>query len=92
MAICENIATLEGDRPLLSRNLLAHARNLFEATAVRVQTGDGPSAFTYAALEPALAHIGSADKLVRFLHQFHKLVQISASHYTLDGDSSERLC
>lgn len=43
-----------------------------------------------AAVEPALAFVKSRAKF-NFLGRFHKLIQKSASHYTLDGDASERL-
>ena len=90
-AICDNIAALQGDRPLLSQNLLSQARNLIEAIAVRLHLGDGGADFSYDATKPALAFVGSGNKQVSFLHRFHKLIQISASHYTMDGDTSERL-
>jgi hypothetical protein len=41
-------------------------------------------------VEPALAFVKSQAKF-NFLGKFHKLIQKSASHYTLDGDASERL-
>jgi len=90
-AICANIATLGDNRALMSQNLLSQVRNLIEAIAVRLHTGDGAAEFTYDATKPALTYIGSASKQVNFLLRFHKLAQISASHYTLDGDASERL-
>lgn len=90
-AICDNIATLGNNRALMSQNLLSQARNLIEAIAVRLHSGDGATEFTYEATKPALAYIGSANKQINFLHRFHKLIQISSSHYTLDGDASERL-
>ncbi len=90
-AICDNIAALGDDRALLSQNLLSQARNLIEAVAVRLQSADGAIEFTYEATKPALAWVGSANKQINFLHRFHRLIQISASHYTMDGDASERL-
>ncbi|MBM4478528.1 AAA family ATPase [Rhodococcus hoagii] len=89
--ICANIAQLGDNRALLSQNLLSHVRNLVEAIAVRLQCGDGAVEFTYEATKPALTYVASGGKQVSFLHRFHKLIQISASHYTLDGGASERL-
>jgi len=89
-AICENIATLAGNRALLSQNLLAQLRNLVEAVAVRVHTNRGDAEYAYPAIKPALAYVRSQGKY-SFLGKFHKLIEISASHYTLDGDASERL-
>jgi hypothetical protein len=89
-AVCGNIAVLSGDRALLSQNLLAQLRNLIEAVAVRTHLGSGSAEFAYDAVGPAMAYAKSRANL-NFLGRFHKLVQISASHYTLDGDTSERL-
>ncbi|MCY3861972.1 MAG: hypothetical protein OXG67_08415 [bacterium] len=44
----------------------------------------------YEAVASALAFV-RADARFNFLGRFHKLIQKSASHYTLDGDASERL-
>jgi hypothetical protein len=89
--ICGNIATLGHDRALLSQNLLSQARNLIEAVAVRLYNSNGGAEFTHAAIKPALAYVGSARKEISFLHRFHGFIQKSSSHYTMDGDTSERL-
>ncbi|MEU4420985.1 AAA family ATPase [Actinoplanes sp. NPDC024001] len=89
-AICQNIASLTDQRALLSQNLLAQLRNLVEGVAVRLHTGRADAEFNYAAVDPGLTFVKSRARL-NFLGKFHKLIQISASHYTLDGDSSERL-
>jgi len=88
--ICQNIAALVEQRPLLSQNVLAQLRNLVEGVIVRLHLGADGAEFRYEAVEPALAYIRSQGKL-NFLGRFHKLLQASASHYTLDGDASERL-
>ncbi|PTY08275.1 helicase [Opitutaceae bacterium EW11] len=89
-AICQNIASLAGQRSLLSQNLLSQLRNLVEGVAVRIKAGSPDIEFTYAAVEPALAFV-RGDASFNFLGKFHKLLQASCSHYTLDGDASERL-
>lgn len=89
-AICRNIDSLPEQRALLSQNVLSQLRNMVEGVAVRLHAGSPDAEFTYAAVEPALAFVKSKAKL-NFLGKFHKLIQMSASHYTLDGDSSERL-
>ncbi|MEV4273628.1 hypothetical protein [Micromonospora aurantiaca (nom. illeg.)] len=89
-AICQNIASLTDQRALLSQNLLAQLRNLVEGVAVRLHTGQDDAEFNYAAIDPGLAFVKTRARL-NLLGKFHKLIQISASHYTLDGDSSERL-
>lgn len=89
-AICRNIESLANQRALLSQNILAQLRNLVEGVVVRLHRGAPDAEFNYAAVEPGLAFVKSRGKL-NFLGRFHKLIQISASHYTLDGDASERL-
>ncbi|MPS29141.1 MAG: helicase [Alcaligenaceae bacterium] len=89
-AICRNIESLADQRALLSQNLLSQLRNLVEGVAVLLHTGAPDAEFNYTAVEPGLAFVKSKGRL-NFLGKFHKLLQISASHYTLDGDASERL-
>ena len=89
-AICRNIESLADQRTLLSQNILSQLRNLVEGIAVRLHTGSPDAEFNYAAVEPGLAFVKSRARF-NFLGKFHKLIQQSASHYTLDGDASERL-
>ncbi|MDA8264571.1 MAG: ATP-dependent RecD-like DNA helicase [Actinomycetota bacterium] len=89
-AICENIGSLVDQRALLSQNVLAQLRNLIEGVAVRLHARRSDAEFNYVAVEPALDFVRANAKL-NFLGKFHKLIQTSASHYTLDGDASERL-
>lgn len=89
-AICGNIDSLTGQRPLLSQNVLAQLRNLVEGVAVRLHVGRSDAELNHAAIKAGLAFVRSKGKF-NFLGKFHKLLQTSASHYTLDGDASERL-
>lgn len=89
-AICRNIELLADQRALLSQNVLSQIRNLVEGIVVRLHTQDPNSVFHYDAVEPGLAFVKSKAQF-RFLGSFHKLIQKSSSHYTLDGDASERL-
>jgi hypothetical protein len=89
-AICANIATLNSQRDLLSQNVLSQLRNLVEGVAVRLHTGDGDAEYDYDAITSALAWVKANGRL-NFLTKFHALLQPSASHYTFDGDTSERL-
>lgn len=89
-AICRNIESLAGQRALLSQNILAQLRNLVEGVAVLLHTGAPDAEFNHPVIEPALTFVKSKGKF-NFLGKFHKLLQPSASHYTLDGDASERL-
>jgi hypothetical protein len=89
-AICRNIEELADQRALLSQNVLSQLRNLVEGVAVRLHTDSPNAEFNYAAVEPGLAFVKSKARF-NFLGKFHKLIQKSVSHYTLDGDTSERL-
>lgn len=88
--ISRNIAASAGDRALLAQNILSQARNLVEGMMVRHYEGLGTATFDYAKVGPATDAVKANGK-VNFLSKFHKLLQISASHYTWDGDASERL-
>lgn len=88
--ICQNIDSLPDQRALLSQNVLSQLRNLVEGAAVRLYTGSFEAEFDYAAVQPGLDFVRSRARL-NFLGKFHKLIQKSASHFTLDGDASERL-
>ena len=90
-AICTNIETLEDHRGLLSQNILSQMRNLVEGVAVYVHTGRGDTDYNYSnSIKPALEWISTQGKF-NFITRFHRLLQPSASHYTFDGDTSERL-
>lgn len=89
-AISRNIQLLADQRGLLSQNILSQIRNLVEGTVVRLHSGAADTEFHYDAVAPALAYLKGIAKF-SFLTKFHKLVQKSASHYTLDEDASERL-
>lgn len=90
-AISDSISALKGDRGLLSQTVLAQLRNLVEAAAVRLHTGDGRTEYTHEAIQAGVAFAGSAQRRINVLFRFHKLLQESVSHYTMDGDTSERL-
>jgi hypothetical protein len=89
-AICQNIDLLADQRALLSQNVLAQLRNLVEGVAVRLHAGRSDAEFNYAAVGAGL-DFARANAKLNFLGKFHKLIERSASHYTLDGDASERL-
>ncbi len=89
-AVRGNIDSLADNRGLLSQNMLQQLRHLIEGAAVLAHTGDMSTEHDYPAIEAGLAHVRSKAKL-GFLRRFHKMLQPSASHYTFDGDSSERL-
>lgn len=89
-AICQNIELLSDQRELLSKNVLSQIRNLVEGVVVLLHTKSLDTEFTYKAIKPGLDFVKGQAKF-NFLGTFHDLIQKSASHYTMDGDSSERL-
>lgn len=89
-AICQNIEVLSSDRKLLSLNLLSQLRNLVEGVAVFLHTNSVDAQFDYPSIGLGLGFVGRNGKF-NFLSKFHKLIEKVASHYTLDGDASERL-
>ena len=89
-AICQNIESLADQRALLSQNLLSQLRNLVEGVVVRLHANSPDAEFKYDAVKPGLAFVKSQAKF-NFLGKFHELLKQSASHYTMDGDASERL-
>ena len=88
--ICQNIESLNQQRALLSQNILAQLRNLVEGCAVLVHLKSINASFDYDCILSAIKFV-KANAKYEFLSRFHKLLQKIASHYTLDGDSSERL-
>ena len=88
--ICKNIATLCSQRDLLSQNVLGQLRNLVEGVAVRLHTGSGDVEYNYETIQAALSWVKTNGQL-NFVTRFHTLLKPSVSHYTFDGDTSERL-
>ena len=90
--ICENISNFSAkERGLLSQNILSQIRNFVEYIAIKIYSKDSNiNPNEYLNHTKALKHIKCNGNL-RFLYEFHNLLQISVSHYTVDKDASERL-
>lgn len=89
--ICSNIEKFDStERGLLSQNLLSHLRNFVEHISLKVYSNGNDIEDTWDNIEKANAWVKANGKL-KFLSKFHKLLQKSASHYTLDEENSERL-
>lgn len=90
--ICKNIATADiQNRGLLSQNILNNLRNLVEAVAQRIYsdvTTITPN--VYSDIVESLNYVASRGDL-RFLIQFHEMLQASVSHFIPDEDNSVRL-
>lgn len=89
--ICDNISKFDNtERGLLSQNILAQLRNFVEHISLKAYSGGTDIENTYANIQRANLHVSSRGNL-RFLKKFYDLLQITASHYTLDEENSERL-
>ncbi len=89
--ICRNIDKFDAaDRGLLSQNILAQLRNFIEHISLKIYDNGRNIDISYENIEKANAYVKTIGKL-KFLSRFHKLLQITTSHYTLDEENSERL-
>ena len=90
--ICENIFQLGSvNRGLLSQNILGQIRNFVEYIAMKAcSNGQDIDPNDYTLKKAALKDMQHRGNL-QFLNKFHKMLQISVSHYTVDKDGSERL-
>lgn len=88
--ICQNIEQLAMNRSLMAQNILGHLRNLVEGVAVLLHTRNPDAEFNWDAIKAATGYIKGIAKFSG-LARFHKLLQISKSHYAHDGDTAERL-
>ena len=89
--ICSNISAFcNVSRGFLSQNILSQLRNLVEHTALKAFSNGKDIAITYQNIEQANQFVHTKGNL-NFLYKFHKLLQITTSHYTLDPENSERL-
>ncbi|MFY0599877.1 MAG: AAA family ATPase [Cyclobacteriaceae bacterium] len=89
--ICANIDTQAVlGRGLTSQNIIAQLRNFVEHIALKEFSNGADLENSYQNIQNALSYIKTKGQL-KFLQRFHKLLQITASHYTLDEENSERL-
>lgn len=89
--ICDNIDKFAPEhRGLLSQNILSQLRNLIEHISLKVYSAGKDLDITYSNICKGLEYIKSHGEY-RVLSQFHKFLQVAASHYTLDPENSERL-
>lgn len=89
--ICANIGKFDdSERGLLSQNILSHLRNFVEYISLKAYSLGNDIEITYDNITKANDYVSSRGNL-KFLTKFHKFLQISASHYTLDEENSERL-
>lgn len=89
--ICGNISRFDStERGLLSQNILSQLRNFVEYISLKIFSNGRDIETSYENISKALEYVKANGKF-RFLNGFHKLLQITVSHYTLDEENSERL-
>lgn len=89
--ICKNIDKFDvADRGLLSQNILSQLRNFVEHISLKIYDNGRNIDVSYENIKKANTYVKTKGKL-KFLSRFHKLLQITTSHYTLDEENSERL-
>ncbi|MEO8582106.1 MAG: AAA family ATPase, partial [Patescibacteria group bacterium] len=91
--ISSNIGRFDdSERGLLSQNILSQLRNFVEHISLKIYSDHIGSEIeiNFPNITLANEYVKSRGNL-RFLSKFHRFLQISASHYTLDEGNSERL-
>lgn len=90
--ISDNIIKLSDDRGLLSSNILGSLRTLIEHIFLKIfmVSQDREIEITYPNIQLSIKYVCSRGELSQF-RKFHKLLQISTSHYSNSYDGSERL-
>ena len=89
--ICKNINCFKfDDRGFLSQNILSDLRDLVEHVSLKTFSNGQDIEITYSNIQKANEYVKKVSDL-NFLHKFHKFLQISTSHYTLDEGHAERL-
>lgn len=92
--ICKNIELIKatGERGFSSQNIMNELRNFVEHIALKIYNHDKNEdlEWNYDNLDLGKKYIYENSNYI-FLRKFHKFLQPSASHYTLDENNSERL-
>ena len=91
--IDENILAFSSiNRGLLSQNILSNLRNFVECVMMKIHSSanDDFNPHDYRRIDSAIDETKKRGDL-RFLYEFHAMIQKSVSHYTIDKDGSERL-
>lgn len=78
------------ERGLLSQNILSQLRNLVDHIFLKAHSNGKDIDNSYENIKKAEAYVKTRGDL-KFLSNFHKLLQKTISHYTPDPENSERL-
>lgn len=90
-AICRYLDNINGaTRGVVSQDILAHLRNLVEHIMLKYYSPSSNAEVTKENLVKIIEYAQTNGHL-KVLYRFRNYLEIVASHYTLDEDSSERL-
>ena len=90
-AICRNIDELDVyGRGAASQDILGYLRNFVEHVMLKIYAEGHDIDDNYENIKSAIKYVKSIVKW-KDLNRFHKSLQISVSHYTVDKENSERL-
>lgn len=90
-AICRYLDNIDNStRAVISQDILAHLRNLVEHVMLKYYSPNADIDDSEENIEKAAEHAQTNGRL-KVLYRFRNYLEIVASHYTLDEDSSERL-
>ena len=90
-AICRYLDEIEDStRGVISQDILAHLKNLVEHVMLKYYSPNVDIEDSEENIEKAVEH-AQTDSRLKVLYRFRNYLDIVASHYTLDEDSSERL-
>ena len=90
-AICRYLDSIERSaRGVISQDILAHLRNLVDHVMLKYYSHSREIDNTKENIKAAIEYAQS-DGHLKNLYRFRNYLEIVASHYTLDEDSSERL-
>lgn len=79
------------DRGSAAQDILKVLRDFDEAVAVLIVSGDPDVEYDYKEVKPAFYKLGQGDDDEKKIFTFHRLLQQSTSHYTMDKSASIRL-
>jgi GTPase SAR1 family protein len=89
--ICRYLDEIEDStRGIISQDILAHLKNLVEHVMLKYYSPNVDIEDSEENIEKAVEH-AQTDSRLKVLYRFRNYLDIVASHYTLDEDSSERL-
>lgn len=90
-AICRYLDNIDNStRAIVSQDILAHLKNLVEHVMLKYYSPNADIDDSEENIEKAAEH-AQTDGHLKVLYRFRNYLDIVASHYTLDEDSSERL-